>query len=250
MKSLDSLVVVMPAWNEEAGITDFLLELRKSLGLSEILFIVVDDASTDNSIEKLQSLESSGFPLQIYRNSVNLGHGPSTLKALELGLSENPKYIISIDGDGQFLGEDVKRVFCLIQEGNCSIVEGIRISRGDPFYRKLVTRFTKALVFSKSFQIPRDANTPLRAYTRESLAILLQSVNDQSLIPNLMFSATSRRLKMSITQTDVKSIPRRGGDEIGSTWGQGFKFLPTKRFLLFCLKAFKQWLVFDVRQMK
>jgi hypothetical protein len=181
---------------------------------------------------------------------VNLGHGPSTLKALKLGLAENPKYIISIDGDGQFLGEDVRKVFSLIQEGNCSIVEGIRISRGDPFYRKLVTRLTKALVFSKSFRMPKDANTPLRAYTNESLASLLQAVNDQSLIPNLMFSAVSRRLKMTIVQTDVRSIPRRGGDEIGSTWGQGLKFLPTKRFLLFCLKAFKQWLVFDVRHKK
>jgi dolichol-phosphate mannosyltransferase len=248
MKATESVAVVMPVWNEGAGIAEFIIELRDSFEPSQVFFVVVDDASSDNSVAVLKDLENQGFPVRIIQNTTNLGHGPSTHKALSLGVSENPKFVISIDGDGQFLGVDVRRVYELISGGGeVAIVEGVRVRRGDPLYRKIVTIFTRVLVFAKSGQLPRDANTPLRAYTTEALSVLLEIVPNHVLIPNLMFSVISRRKKMQISQLEVTSIPRRGGNEIGSTWGKGIKIFPSKRFITFCVQAFSQWLSFTVR---
>jgi len=247
MKATESVAVVMPVWNEEAGIAEFIIEIRDSFEPSQVFFVVVDDASSDNSVAVLKDLEKQGFPVRISQNETNLGHGPSMQKALTLGVSENPKFVISIDGDGQFLGVDVRRVYELIRGGEISIVEGVRVGRGDPFYRKMVTIFTRVLVFAKSGQLPRDANTPLRAYTTEVLSDLLEIVPNHVLIPNLIFSAISRIKKLQISQIEVTSIPRRGGNEIGSTWGKGIKNFPSKRFITFCVQALSQWLSFTVR---
>ena len=247
MKAIEYIAIVMPAWNEEAGIVEFLTEIRDSFETKQVFFVVVDDASSDNSVAILRQLEKQGFPVRISQNVKNLGHGPSTYKALSLGVSENPKFVISVDGDGQFLGVDVRRMYELISLEESFIVEGVRIGRSDPLYRKITTILTRILVLIKSGQLPQDANTPLRAYRTETLKYLLEMVHDQVLVPNLMFSVISRRKKINISQIEVTSIPRRGGNEIGSTWGKSQKFLPSKRFMGFCVKSFRQWVIFKVR---
>ena len=68
MKAIESVAVVMPAWNEEAGIVEFLTEIRDSFETKQVFFVVVDDASSDNSVAILRQLEKQGFPVRISQN--------------------------------------------------------------------------------------------------------------------------------------------------------------------------------------
>jgi dolichol-phosphate mannosyltransferase len=238
--SFISVSVVMPAFNEEDGIAAFLKELRSAFRDVEATFIVVDDCSTDKTSAEVTRLALEGFPVSIMRNQHNSGHGISTRRALEAGLSSGSEYVIAIDGDGQFEGVDVRRVFDQLT-GSLDVIEGVRRGRQDPWFRRLVTFSTRCLVFFRSGHFPKDANTPLRAYRRERLKEILSSISPSTPVPNLEISALVRRGNFAFLELDVRSRDRLGSEVIGSSWGRGVPWLPTKRFLKFVRDATKSW---------
>ena len=235
------VAVVMPTYNEAEGISEFLLELNTALHLHEVRFIVIDDCSGDGTVEAVRVLAEDNLSVEIFPNEFNLGHGPSTLKALRCGLDTGAEIIVSIDGDGQFLGEDVLSVVASFSNPNLDLVEGVRTFRNDPIYRQIVSLSTRLLVALRVRKMPLDANTPLRAYKAETLEFVLHKLPESISIPNLLISSISRANNFSIHELEVRSIPRRGANPQGSTWGKGKASLPTKRFLKFCINAASEW---------
>ena len=236
-----SFVVVMPAYNEAEGITEFIREVLAAFDALEVSVIVVDDASGDSTPAALAELQEQGLPVTALRNDRNLGHGPSTIKALAAGLSAGHEVVVAVDGDGQFRGPDIARVASLVHTSGADVVEGARIGRGDPHYRRAVSSATRLLVRSACGLSPRDANTPLRAYRRNRLEQLLEGVPEDAMTPNLLMSASVRRNGWQIIETEVASLQRRGASSVGTTWGASRIQLPSRRFLMFCGRAFAQW---------
>ena len=236
-----SVVVVMPAFQESEGIASFITELSDNLKDLGAHFIVVDDFSSDKTSEAALALKDTGISISVIRNNQNLGHGPSTVLALRLGSQMNLDYVIAIDGDGQFVGRDVRTLVDTLQSVNCDVVEGVRTNRNDPVYRQTVSFLTRCLVWSRTRDWPMDANTPLRAYRQDALKIILDEISSDSMTPNLLISTFSRKTNMSISEVPVQSIPRRGTSSIGTTWGRTPRQIPSRRFIRFCLSAFRQW---------
>ena len=241
--------VVMPAWNEEEGIGEFLAELERCLRFVGPQFIVVDDKSTDATYSLLENLASSGFPLVVTTNETNLGHGPSTIRALSMGLASRPDVIVAIDGDGQFLGEDVATALRAFGDENIDVLEGVRQARNEPKFRQGVTLSTRLLVWSRTGRMPRDANTPLRIYKPVALQSLLASIPEDLLTPNLAFSVLTRNSNLITREFPVRSIPRRGSNQQGSTWLARTQWWPSRRFLAFCGKALRQWFAVPARHL-
>jgi len=238
-----AVTIVMPAYNEEEGIAGFIEELATELKLFEPSFIVVNDLSTDATEARVKDLSQAQIPVEVHTNSVNLGHGPSTLRALKFGLASHADIIVAIDGDGQFLGTDVARLVQIIVEDlEIDVIEGVRQHRDDPVYRVIVSSVTRNLVWSRARVRPIDANTPLRVYRRQALIQLLDKLPENSMTPNLLISAKTRRQGVRHAEIDVQSIPRRGTDQGGSTWKAKTQSLPSKRFIKFCTQAAGQWL--------
>jgi dolichol-phosphate mannosyltransferase len=236
----------MPAWNEAEGIAEFIIELRNSFIGLDLQFFVVNDCSTDDTIKEIDKLKNLGIPIYLHNNASNSGHGPSTMTALRLGLTSQAKIIIAIDGDGQFTGYDVARIFSEITIGNFDLVEGNRINRSDPFFRRVASSATRQLVAFRTGIRPIDANTPLRAYKSTTLESLLELLPPNTLIPNLLISTASRKKKYSIGAISVNFIPRRGSNQVGSTWGKSKTFLPSKKFIRFCISAVSEWVSFKI----
>ena len=184
---------------------------------------------------------NAGVPVCLHTNEVNSGHGPSTIRALHLGLATNPDVVVAVDGDGQFLGADVQRVLAELLEPGTKVAEGVRTSRTDPFYRRGVSWTTRLLVWTRARRLPADANTPLRAYRPETLRQLLAVIPPAAATPNLLTSAVCRRWGVGLREVPVASIPRRGSSAIGTTWGAGRKSVPSRRFVAFCLAATREW---------
>lgn len=236
-----SVCVVMPAWNESEGIAGFLAELDLALSPWEPHFVVVDDCSTDVTRETVETAAANGLKVTVVTNQVNRGHGPSTMRALGMGLESGADIVVALDGDGQFLGGDVAAVVRELTAGNWDVVEGVRTSRSGPAYRRVVTTGTRLLVWTRSHALPQDANTPLRAYRSATLASLLDVVPREAMTPNLIISVLCRRWAIRCAEVQVESRPRRGASEIGSTWGRG-AVLPSARFLRFCRAAAIEWI--------
>jgi dolichol-phosphate mannosyltransferase len=237
-----AISVVMPVFNESEGISEFISELNLNLGDFDVKFIVVDDCSSDTTIEILEDLQTQkGIRLEIVRNSCNLGHGQSTIRALRYGLKSGADVIIAVDGDGQIEGVDVKRLVNVLVSGNFDIVEGVRKNRTEPIHRRLITLITRILVWSRSRVVPKDANTPFRAYRKSTLHQVLDSGRINNFVPNLAISAFSRSEKLKIAQSEIQFRLRRGSLATGTSWGPRHSSFPSKKLMLFCLKATTEW---------
>jgi len=238
---MKSVAITMPVYNEEHGVVEFILEIGSSLRGYKVVFIVINDCSTDGTIEKIMELTQMGVEIILKNNEHNVGHGVSTRRGLEEALSLRSDLILSVDGDGQFLGEEIANIVKLSIENPDCVIEGVRKNRSEPYYRKVVTNFTRLLVMSRTFKLVKDANTPLRAYPPALLTRILSKVPSQALTPNLFISVISRIMKTKIIESDVTSISRRGQIAEGVTWGPTKKNIPPKKYVIFCLRAIKQW---------
>lgn len=245
---MTSYAVVMPAFNEAEGISSFLEEIVDAFGSDPVSLHVVDDRSTDSTVRVVTELAGQGLPVRVESNARNLGHGPSTVAALRQGLASAADVVVAVDGDGQFLGADIASLARSVDPGWPGVLEGCRVARTDPGYRRLVSAGTRALVASVAGARPRDANTPLRVYPRPVLERLLEQLPEAPVVPNLMISALVRRGGLEVRQVEVRSLPRRGTSAVGTAWGGLGRFLPSRRFLRFCRRALSDWRSFRASQ--
>jgi glycosyltransferase involved in cell wall biosynthesis len=112
------VVVVIPALNEERAIRDI---VESVLAICPHV-IVIDDGSTDRTIERIADL-----PHTLIRHATPLGKGQGLRdgfrKARELGFDA----VIAMDGDGQHLASDIPRLLAAARAHPEHIVIGARI---------------------------------------------------------------------------------------------------------------------------
>lgn len=242
MPTTPDVVLAMPAFNEEATIAGFLQEIAHAFESTSFHLVVVNDCSTDHTEQVLRELAEKTLPLTVYSNEKNSGHGPSTLTALTLAISQNPSYIVATDGDGHVTGQTLFDLYQVaLNSAENTVIEGVRTQRDDPWFRKLVSFATRTLVRQQSGVGPTDANTPFRVYPREVAKTLLDQIPRDHLTPNLMMSTLVRRQGVPYLEVGIVPHKRKGADVNGSTWKQRFRVLPSRRFLKFCWDATAQW---------
>ncbi len=241
---MNSFAVVMPAYNEEEGIDEFVREILQAFSGRSVTIQVVDDCSTDGTASVLRQLTVEGLPVTVETNSENLGHGLSTVRALRKGLESGADVIVAVDGDGQFRGDEIASLALRVDDAASMVIEGRRVGRTDPLYRQVVSWATRGLVASASGQWPRDANTPLRCYPRHVLADLVSQLPQSSVVPNLMISVLVRTGDVAVSECDVTALPRRGSSSVGTSWGGFARYLPSRRFVRFCRAAILDWRAF------
>lgn len=235
-----NVVVCMPTYNESHGIKSFLSEIIASFREYNLKIVVVDDQSSDRTFEILQSFPDAAL-LEPMRNPTNLGHGASTLNALHRSLELGADFVVSTDGDGHVLADDLTKLLKTLVSRNLEVVEGIRLRTEDPWFRKFVTSLTRVIVKDASGQSPRDANTPFRAYRAEVLRDLLNIVPVESPVPNLLVSGLTRASNIRFAEIPLEIFTRASSSPTGSTWQQARSWLPSKRFVMFCVHAFSTW---------
>ena len=236
MQVPDHVAVVIPAFNEAEALPSFLMEIRASfeaVGASASL-VVVDDASTDGT-------EEAAAPhAAVVRSERNRGHGPTALAAYSAGLDTGAGVIVHVDGDGQFLGDDIVRVVFALGQGEADVVHGVRRGRTDPWFRRCLSALVRFAVLVLCGRSVPDVNTPLRAYRAETLRMLTNDVPDEALVPHVHFSIAEARDRLRVRYVSVASIPRRGSVVQGTMWGTGRSrvVFPPRRLLRFVLRAF------------
>jgi dolichol-phosphate mannosyltransferase len=243
MSENPTVVVAMPAFNEGLSIEGFLSDIFEAFSDVDTHVVVVDDCSSDRTAEVVLALAANGAPITLCQNLENLGHGPSTVRALRRAALLGPEFVIAADGDGNIQGRTLRALLAAAQnEATEIVIEGTRAGRNDPWFRKLVTTATRVLVLIHSGSPPRDANTPFRVYPSRVLSRLLRDIPENHLTPNLLIASILRKEGFPLLEMKVPVHKRAGTAEHGSTWKQRTKFLPSARFLKFCWTAAGQWI--------
>jgi hypothetical protein len=160
-------------------------------------------------------------------------------EAYDLALDSGADFVLQVDGDGQFLGADLRRLLVLLEDG-APAVGGVRRFRQDPWFRMLMTRLVRVYI-SRMFGVPtRDANCPLRGYQADVLRRLLPGIPADAIIPNLYLTILSARRGVTMVEVDVIHRVRRGTSAQGSTWSSRRRSQVAWRLISFSAKALRE----------
>jgi|688.fasta_scaffold115769_2 glycosyltransferase involved in cell wall biosynthesis len=237
-----NLVITMPVYNESDGIKCLLSDLQSRFQDFTLSIIIVNDCSIDSTGKTInQIISQNNWDITLINNETNRGHGPSTIQGLRESLNHSPDLVLAIDGDGHFKISEIEQCckdFAILLP---QILEGVRINRDDPMFRRYTTKFIRFLVFVASGNLPHDANTPVRIYNPAILKEILLLIDDNLLTPNLFISSYARVKKFNILEQKIISTARSRTSKLGTTWNQRFPVIPSKKYVRFCFLSIKQW---------
>lgn len=125
---LPSVTVIIPVFNEVATIGEVLRRLRAVEIPCPCHVVVVDDASSDGSPDRVVPfLGDPAWPVQLIRLPVNGGKG----NAIAAGVAESTTtHMVVLDADLELAPEDLPVVVAPIAQGKADAVVGIRVAPG------------------------------------------------------------------------------------------------------------------------
>jgi dolichol-phosphate mannosyltransferase len=200
------LSLVIPAFNEAAGISDALAEAHTSLADLGYDFeiIVVDDGSRDQTAAIVAELADSCPEVRLIRHSENLGYGTSLRTGFEAAQYE---LVAFTDSDGQFYLDDIADLVDLAQRHPIAV--GWRVDRKDPWRRRFLSRGYNWLARTFLGTGVRDVDCALKVFRREALAYLLPE--SAGFFVNTEMLCRARQYGWSIAEIGVRHRPRRHG---------------------------------------
>ena len=112
--------VIIPVYNSNKTITSAIISIQNQ-NIMNFEIILINDYSTDNSLEVIENLQKNDSRIKIINNNKNMG----TLYSRCIGvLSAKGKYIFSLDNDDMFFVDDVfQMISSIAEENNFDIVE-------------------------------------------------------------------------------------------------------------------------------
>lgn len=181
------LSIIVPVYNEEFGIVEFVNQLKVDLDILQIQYevIFINDGSTDATQEKIDSIKWD--ELKSFEFQFNAGH----MKALEAGFEKSSgKLIITMDSDLQHPPKYIRHFIEKQKETNADVVYGIRDSRKeDSLFKRITAKFYYSLMRKLSGINIRTNAADFRLITKSVRDVLvdLQEENKvfRLLIPSL-----------------------------------------------------------------
>lgn len=170
------LIIQIPCLNEEETLPETLADLPRAIdGFDEIEWLVIDDGSTDNTVEVAKA---NGVD-HIVRLTDNKGLAVAFQAGLDACLKLGADVIVNTDADNQYFGGDIDKLTLPILEGNADMVVGDRqvhtIEHFSPLKKRL-QKLGSAVVRGASNTEIADTTSGFRAYNREA-AIRMQVVS-------------------------------------------------------------------------
>jgi glycosyltransferase involved in cell wall biosynthesis len=120
---LESLLVIVPAYNEEAAVGGVVRAIRAVMPGTPVL--VIDDCSLDATQAVAREAGARVLPLPHH-----LGLGGCVQAGYKLAFELGFSYVIRVDGDGQHDAHDIPRVFDALRTSGCEMVIGSRFVSG------------------------------------------------------------------------------------------------------------------------
>lgn len=227
--TIGKFVIVIPVYNEEEIIIKIIQEILEKFKKLNYEIIILNDGSTDNTLNKLKIFEKLKNISII--NKMNEGHGKTLLKGYEIAVSKNVEFILQIDGDDQIPLDEFFKIIRYFDNGD--LICGYRHNRYDPFLRLLTSKFLKIFILLKHRVLINDSNVPFRIikknFLKENLFHLMNSN-----VPNILLSILAAKKKKIV---QIKTLHRERNTGVISI--RRFKLL------VFCLKTF--WEIFKFR---
>lgn len=202
------LVIQIPCLNEEESLPITLSALPKHIdGIDEIKVLIVNDGSTDRTIEVAKKHGISDF--------VNFTHNKGLAKAFSAGLNKalemGADIIVNTDADNQYNASDIEKLVRPIIDGNADIVIGSRpVNKISHFsiIKKLLQNFGSFVMRCVSSTSVKDAPSGFRAFSRNA-AIQMNIFDNYTYTLETIIQAKAKGLVIENVEIDVNPELRR-----------------------------------------
>jgi glycosyltransferase involved in cell wall biosynthesis len=162
------LIIQIPCLNEEHTLAETIRDIPRSLpGIDRIEVLIIDDGSTDRTIEVARGLGVH----HVVRFPRNRGLAKAFASGLDACLRLGADYIVNTDGDNQYGGECIAELVRPLVAGEADVVIGDRntneIAHFSWFKKRLQSLGSLVVRGFSRTDVP-DATSGFRGYTREA----------------------------------------------------------------------------------
>ena len=191
------ILACIPAFNEASKISEVVADAKKYV--NEV--VVCDDGSTDSTAS---AAENSGA--YVIKHHTNEGKGSAMKSLFKYALCSQADVIVTIDGDGQFLPNEIEKLCKPIISGVSDVVIGYRFDDNDkeiPSYRKIGNKFLDQLSNVSSNVSLRDTQSGFRAYSKDAIKKITFSTNGFGADAEILINAAKNGLRISEEKVTV-----------------------------------------------
>jgi len=212
--------VIIPTYNESKKIG----ELIKQIRAQDLDVMVIDDGSQDNTS---QIAKDNGAT--VLRNEKNQGKGASLIRGFEYILNKDYQAVITMDGDGQHLAEDIPYFIRLAKYSNSGVLVGNRMHKPKnmPLVRILTNKIMSFIISRIAGQEIPDTQCGFRLIKKEVLEKLKLKTRNYEIESEVLINTS--RLGFKIESVAIKTIYRDEKSQINP-------FVDALRFIRFISK--------------
>ena len=207
---MESLYIVMPAYNEEANIESVVKQWYPLLkGKHEkSRLVIADSGSTDRTHDILVNMQREYPQLEIISN-INQYHGPKLIALYDLAIQNNIDYIFQTDSDGQTNPDEFEDFWQ--ERSKYAGIFGNRTVRGDGNDRAFVEKVVCILLkLYFNVKVP-DANAPFRLLKTDIVKKYLYNMASDYNLPNIMLTTYFSFYNEKICFKEISFKPRQAG---------------------------------------
>lgn len=233
MKTDLKTLLIIPAFNEEKNLEPLLKELQD---FPEYDVIVIDDCSRDKTRQV-----SIDMGVTVVSLPINLGLTGAVQTGMWYGVENDYDICIQIDGDGQHVPAEIKKLVDGIREGY-DIVIGSRFLDGTGAYeqtgmRALGARHITRMIKMFSGTKLTDPTSGMRAFNRKYFSRMAKSTNNRP-EPDTILQFAREGAKIKEVQVDMRerehgesylTVPKAGRYMIENTLSFLYIVTKTKR---------------------
>ena len=202
----DSLLIVVPAYNEEEAVGHVVEEVRQVLPETPVL--VIDDCSADATADVARRAGARVLSLPHH-----LGLGGCVQAGYKLAHELGYQYVIRVDGDGQHDPNYIPAVFEMLAESGCQMVIGSRFVNNDgehtSFLRAVGIRFFRLVLRPILGQVVHDPTSGFVGVNRAALEVFSKSFPLE--YPEIEALVVLQRRAFRFQEVPCRMRPRRAG---------------------------------------
>ncbi len=203
MEEREKVLVVIPAYNEEANIQTVVDELEQKY--PELDYIVVNDGSKDGTarICRERGYELLDLP-------VNLGLAGCFQAGMKYAYQRGYRYAVQFDGDGQHRPEYIESMRRRIDEGYDIVIGSRFVDEKKDFSPRMIgSRLIGAAIFLTTGVHVEDPTSGMRMFSREMIKEFALNLN-YGPEPDTVSYLLKQGAK--VAEVPVKIVERTGGE--------------------------------------
>jgi glycosyltransferase involved in cell wall biosynthesis len=201
-----SLLVIVPAFNEEGAIADVVRSIHKHVPGVPVL--VIDDCSADSTLFQARSAGAEVLPLPHH-----LGLGGCVQAGYKLAYELGFDYVIRVDGDGQHDPRDIPRILDKLKTSGCEMVIGSRFVENNGsragLVRQLGIRLFRIVLRPILGKPVHDPTSGFVGVNRRALAVFGRSFPLE--YPEIEALVVLQRRRFRFEEVPCKMRPRTSG---------------------------------------